>query len=192
MSSMTVTSVRASDIRACTAGLLRFAIPGELDALLADPLTVDAHTSYGTPNRAVIEALIRRPGRERLKDALFGSEKVHPALLDPASCLLGRLLDLDDPVINSLLFESGISRNLRRQLAHQTSRRDGVTPVPFPPGVREHLRKPDLPGRLRTALLFAADPDTAGHALRSLGRGADPHGAAWACRTLLLAGRTGE
>src|SRR5690606_899216 len=85
-----------------------------------------------------------------------------------------------------------VPRNLRRQLAHQTSRRDGVTPVPLPAGVRRFLLSADVPDSLRHALLYAPDPDLAGSALRSLGAGASPHGAAWACRTLLDAGRADE
>ncbi|MGW6495196.1 hypothetical protein [Nonomuraea angiospora] len=177
----TVTSVRARDIHACTAGLLRFAAPDEVDALLGDPLTQDASVSYGMLNQIVAEALLRRPGRKRLPSTA--------ALLDPATSLLGQLLDLDDPQVNGQLFLSeGMPRNLLRQLSHQTSRRDGVTPVPLPSNVRDKA----VTQRHQAMLLHAADPGTAAQALRSLGRGADPHGAIRACRTLLDAGRTAE
>ena len=187
---------RARDIAHCTAGLLRFATPEEMDALL-DVLPGErarhALHSHGMPNRVVAEAMLRRREPEQLK-----------WLIDQAlSCrhtpsLLGRLLDLDDPQVNERMLlagptPNGIPRNLRRQLAHQTSRRDGVTPVPLPKRTRTLLSA----GRGRQnaldhALLYAADPDLAGRALRFLGAGADPHGAVRACRTLLDARRVHE
>jgi hypothetical protein len=177
----TVTFVRARDIHACAAGLLRFAAPDEVDTLLGDPLTQGASVSYGMLNRAVAEALLRRPGKKGLPPT--------NALLDPETSLLGQLLDLDDPQVNGQLFLSGeMPRNLLRQLAHQTSRRDGVTPVPLPSDVRDKA----VTQRHQSPLLYAADPGTAAQALRALGRGADPHGAVRACRTLLDAGRTAE
>ncbi|NRQ32593.1 hypothetical protein HII36_12190 [Nonomuraea sp. NN258] len=178
----TVTSVRARDMRACAAGLLRFAAPDEVDALLGDPLARGASVSYGLLNRAVAESLLRRPGARRLPLAA--------ELLHPASSLLGLLLELDDPRVNGELFLSGeMPRNLRRQLAHQTSRRDGVTPLPLPGHVLDQAAGTQ---RHLNLLLHAADPGTAGPALRRLGRGADPHGAIRACRTLLDAGHTAE
>ncbi|MEV0616698.1 hypothetical protein AB0I81_25505 [Nonomuraea sp. NPDC050404] len=181
MNAKTVTSVRARDIYACAAGLLRFARPDEVDVLLGDPLTRDACVSYGLLNRTVAEALLRRPGPRRLPPM--------DALLDPATSLIGRLLDLDDPEVNGRLFVAdGMPRNLLRQLAHQTSRRDGVTPVPLPPSVLDHAGTQ----RQQSLLLHAADPGTAAGALWALGRGADGHGAVRACRTLLDAGRTAE
>lgn len=177
---MKATIVRAADIHRCAAGLLRFAAPDEADALVADPLTRDAAVSYGTLNRPVADAMLRRPGEKRLPPAA--------QLLDPVASLLGQLLDLDDPQVNGELFLSEeMPRNLRRQLAHQTSRRDGVTPLPLPPDVLDKAVT-----QRHQSLLHAADPGTAARALRSLGRGADPHGAVRACRTLLDAGRTGE
>ncbi|HEY8479457.1 MAG TPA: hypothetical protein VIL71_06450 [Spirillospora sp.] len=186
---------RARDIARCAAGLLRFATPGEMDALLGvlpDAWVRAALDSHGMGNRVVVEALLRRGSRADL-DLL-----VRRALLagDPPF-LLGRLLDLDDPEVNAALLTADatlarVPRNLRRQLAHQTSRRDGVTPVPLPAGVRRFLLSADVPDSLRHALLYAPDPDLAGSALRSLGAGASPHGAAWACRTLLDAGRADE
>ncbi|MEV6154978.1 hypothetical protein AB0L53_32015 [Nonomuraea sp. NPDC052129] len=181
MNAPTATFVRARDIHACTAGLLRFAAPGEVDMLLGDPLTQGASISYGMLNRTVAEALLRRPGKKRLPHA--------KALLDPETSLLGQLLDLDDPQVNGQLFLSGeMPRNLLRQLAHQTSRHDGVTPVLLPWDVRNKA----VTQRHQSLLLYAADPGTAAQALRSLGRGADPHGAVRACRTLLDAGRAAE
>ncbi|MFI6921391.1 hypothetical protein ACIBIZ_15675 [Nonomuraea spiralis] len=181
MNATTVTSVRALDIRACAAGLLRFAAPYEVDTLLGDPLTQNASVSYGLLNRVVAEAMLRRPGGKRLPPAY--------ALLAPGTCLVGRLLDLDDPQVNGQLFLTpGMPRNLLRQLAHQTSRHDGVTPLPFSSDVLDAA----VTQRHQSFLLHAADPDTAARALRSLGRGADPHGAIRACRTLLDAGRTAE
>ncbi|GAA2112401.1 hypothetical protein [Actinomadura alba] len=196
MTSATATYLRASDSYACTAGLLRFATPGELDALLGhlrhERASV-AHVSHGMPNRMIAEAMLRRPDRALLLESLRDSRLPGDAISDHASSLLGRLLDLDDPEINLTLFVSErASRNLRRQLAHQTSRADGVSPVPFPPYLWELLHggaDEATAGRLLPSLLHAADPDLAGHALRALGRGADPHGALRACRTLLDAGR---
>lgn len=159
--------------------------------LLPDDHVRKAVNSYRMPNRVVIEALLRR-GRGGDLELL-----VEHALRagDPAA-LLGRLLDLDDPEVNAaLLIADGViarlPRNLRRQLAHQTSRRDGVTPVPLPGQTWTgalSLQKETLD----QAILYAADPDQAGSALRSLGAGADPHGAIWACRTLLDAHRAHE
>ncbi|MFI7618654.1 hypothetical protein ACIBP6_46265 [Nonomuraea terrae] len=178
-----VARVRAADIRACAAGLLRFAAPGELDALLADPLTAQAHTSYGMLNLTVVEAFLRRDGRP---PAGLLSD---PALSDPKSCLLGRLLDLDDPEVNGALFLSpAVPRNVLRQLAGQTSRRDGVTLVPLP----AHVLQQAGSERLLNALLHSSDPDVAAHALRTLGRGAEPHGAVRACRLLLDTHRSYE
>lgn len=185
---------RARDIARCTSGLLRFATPAEMDALLGhvpDGRVRHLLNSHGTPNRVAAEALLRR-GRVADLDLL-----VQHALLvgDPPS-LLGRLLDLDDPEVNATLLtaESALTRiprNLRRQLAHQTSRRDGATPRPLPADTRaalfSHAGEP-----IDHALLYAADPDLAGSALRFLGPGADPHGAVWACRTLLDAHRGHE
>ncbi|GAA3987225.1 hypothetical protein GCM10023085_81610 [Actinomadura viridis] len=187
---------RAQNIARCTAGLLRFATPAEMDALLGHlPAARVRHAlhSHGTPNRVVAEAVLRRGRREEL-DRL-----VDDALLnDGPPTLLGRLLDLDDPETNASILgaEGGLTRiprNLRRQLAHQTSRRDGVTPVPLPEGMRELLMAGHrTPEPLDHALLHAQDPDLAGTALRFLGAGADPHGAVRACRTLLDAGRGHE
>ncbi|MEV3982354.1 hypothetical protein [Nonomuraea sp. NPDC049758] len=181
MNATTVTSVRALDIHGCAAGLLRFAAPYEVDSLLGDPITQGAFVSHGMLNRVVAEALLRRPGPKRLPPA--------DVLLDPGTCLPGRLLDLDDPQVNGQLFLSpGMPRNLLRQLAHQTSRHDGRTPLPFPQDVLEAA----VTDRHQSFLLHAADPGLAARALRTLGRGADPHGAIQACRTLLDAGRTAE
>ncbi|SDK23242.1 hypothetical protein SAMN05421874_10670 [Nonomuraea maritima] len=189
-----VARVWAADIRACAAGLLRFATPGELDALLGDPLTSEAytsfgtlttraHTSYGMLNQAVVEASLRRAGRPPA-DLL-----TDPALYDPKSCLLGRVLDLDDPEVNGALFLSPATpRNVLRQLAGQTSRRDGVTPVPLP----EHVLREAGSVRLLNALLHSPDPDIAAHALRALGPGAEHHGAVRACRLLLDTHRSPE
>ncbi|MFC7582694.1 hypothetical protein ACFQYP_01930 [Nonomuraea antimicrobica] len=160
MNATTVTFVRARDIYACAAGLLRFAAPDEVDPLLGDPLAQGASVSYGLLNRPVTEALLRRPGDKRLPPTA--------ALLDHATSLLGQLLDLDDPQVNGQLFLlAGMPRNLLRQLAHQTSRRDGVTPVPLPSNVRDQA----VTQRHQCLLLHAADPGTAAEALRSLGRG---------------------
>jgi hypothetical protein len=197
---VTTTSIRAADLQHCTAGLLRFATPAELDALLGHlrhDRPVFAHVSHGMPNRAVAEAMLRRPDRGLLLDSLRDSGLIGQALVRSGDGLLGRLLDLDDPEVNFELFVSGHApRNLNRQLAHQTSRRDGVTPVPFPPDVWKLIHEKSTGDRLRTAmlipLLHAADADLAGHALRALRRGADPHGAIRACRTLLDAGREHE
>lgn len=186
---------RAFDIARCTAGLLRFATPGEMDALLGHlpkSRVEQAVHSFGRPNRVVLEALLRR-GRPSDLDLL-----VQHALLagDPPE-LLGRLLDLDDPEVNAALLTAEgalgrIPRNLRRQLAHQTSRRDGATPLPLPAGVRETLLATRGQESLDHALLCAADPELAGGALLHLGAGADPHGAVLACRTLLDADRRTE
>ncbi|RFS86046.1 hypothetical protein D0T12_05280 [Actinomadura spongiicola] len=185
---------RARDIVRCTAGLLRFATPREMDALLdhlPDHRVQHLATSHGMPNRVVLEALLRR-GRGADLDFL-----VQRALLvaDPPS-LLGRLLDLDDPQVNASLLSADrmltrLPRNLRRQLAHQTSRRDGVTPVPLPDEALASLYT-RRQSSLDHAMLYAADPVLAGDALRRLGAGADPHGALWACRTLLDAHRVHE
>ncbi|PZG15140.1 hypothetical protein [Nonomuraea aridisoli] len=193
-----VARIRAADIRACAAGLLRFATSGELDTLLADPLTAQAHTSYGMLNRTVVEASLRRDGRPPaglLSDpapsdpAPSDPALSDPALFDPKSCLLGRLLDLDDPEVNGALFLSPATpRNVLRQLAGQTSRRDGVTPVPLP----AHVLQQATSERLLNALLHSSDPDVAAHALRTLGRGAEPHGAVRACRLLLDSHRSYE
>ncbi|MFD0539799.1 hypothetical protein ACFQY7_44590 [Actinomadura luteofluorescens] len=54
---------RAFDIARCTAGLLRFATPGEMDALLGHlpkSRVEQAVHSFGRPNRVVLEALLRR------------------------------------------------------------------------------------------------------------------------------------
>ncbi|GAA2425009.1 hypothetical protein GCM10010191_41520 [Actinomadura vinacea] len=190
------TFTKARNFAGCTAGLLRFATPGEVDVLLGrlpEQYVRHALYSHGMPNRVVMEAVLR--GRKSgqidwlVKQAL---------LRDEPSELLGRLLDLDDPKVNEALLtaesrRTRIPRNLRRQLAHQTSRRDGVTPLPLPAELRELL----LAGHRRQepldhAMLHAADPDLAGNALRFLGAGADPHGAVRACRTLLDAGRDEE
>ncbi|MFI0485665.1 hypothetical protein [Actinomadura sp. 9N215] len=185
---------RARNIARCTAGLLRFATPREMDALLdrlPDDHVRQAVNSHGMPNAVVLGALLRR-GRVDDLDLL-----VQQALLvgDPPS-LLGRLLDLDDPEVNAtVLIADGVltrlPRNLRRQLAHQTSRRDGVTPRPLPgetwTGALSQRKE-----ALDQAILYATDPDQAGSALRSLGAGADPHGAIRACRTLLDAHRAHE
>ncbi|WP_141578954.1 hypothetical protein [Actinomadura sp. WMMA1423] len=187
--------IRAKNLLACTAGLLRFATPGEMDVLLGHlPLSLLEHTlsTHGMPNRVVLEALLRR-GRAADLDLLVQ----HAVLAGDPPELLGRLLDLDDPEVNATLLtaESAlgrIPRNLRRQLAHQTSRRDGVTPLPLPPQVRENLLSTRGQEPLDHALLYAADPDLAGDALLYLGAGADPHGAVQACRTLLDAGRAHE
>ncbi|MGI5417669.1 hypothetical protein [Actinomadura luteofluorescens] len=186
---------RAFDIARCTAGLLRFATPGEMDALLGHlpkSRVEQAVHSFGRPNRVVLEALLRR-GRPSDLDLL-----VQHALLagDPPQ-LLGRLLDLDDPEVNATLLTAEaalgrIPRNLRRQLAHQTSRRDGVTPLPLPAEVRRTLLSTRGQEPLDHALLYAADPELAGDALLYLGAGADPHGAALACLTLLDADRRAE
>ncbi|MGW3768421.1 hypothetical protein [Actinomadura verrucosospora] len=186
---------RARNIARCTAGLLRFATPGEMDALLGHlpkSRVEVAMRSYGRPNRVVIEALLRR-GRPSDLDLLVQ----HAVLAGDPPELLGRLLDLDDPEVNATLLtaESAlgrIPRNLRRQLAHQTSRRDGVTPLPLPAEVRRTLLSTRGQEPLDHALLCAADPDLAGDALLYLGAGADPHGAVLACRTLLDAGRRHE
>ncbi|MFC5753685.1 hypothetical protein [Actinomadura rugatobispora] len=187
---------RARDIARCTAGLLRFATPGEMGELLG--LLPPGHVphalhSHGTPNRVVMEAMLRR-GRTKDLTLLVEQALLHD---DPPG-LLGRLLDLDDPEVNGELLtaEAGLARiprNLRRQLAHQTSRRDGVTPRPLPAELRTLLstghRAQDP---LDHALLYAADPDLAEKMLWFLGAGADPHGAVRACRTLLDAGRHAE
>jgi hypothetical protein len=189
-------TTRAQNIEGCTAGLLRFATPAEMDALigmLPGGRVQEAAHSHGMANRVVLEALLRR-GRAGDMDLL-----VQHALLDgdPPS-LLGRLLDLDDPEVNATLLTAatalgGVPRNLRRQLAHQTSRRDGVTPRPLPAEMRQALlSRQGAPGSVDHALLFAADPDMAGTALWFLGAGADPHGAVQACRTLLDAHRGHE
>ncbi|MFC4052873.1 hypothetical protein ACFOY4_24560 [Actinomadura syzygii] len=187
-------TVRARNIARCTAGLLRFATPGEVDELLghlSDSRVRHATASHGMPNRVVIEALLRR-GRTADLDLLIQ----HALLVGDPPSLLGRLLDLDDPEVNATLLTAesalaGIPRNLRRQLARQTSRRDGVTPVPLPASFRDDLF-PLHGGALDHALLYAADPELAGSALRFLGAGADPHGAVWACLTLLDSGRAHE
>ncbi|MES9536457.1 MULTISPECIES: hypothetical protein [unclassified Actinomadura] len=187
--------IRANDLLGCTAGLLRFATPDEMDVLLGHlPLSLLEHalSSHGTPNRVVLEALLRR-GRAGDLDLLVR----HAVLVGDPPELLGRLLDLDDPEVNATLLtaESAlgrIPRNLRRQLAHQTSRRDGVTPLPLPAEVREALLSTRGQDPLDHALLYAADPDLAGGALLYLGAGADPHGAVQACRTLLDAHREHE
>lgn len=194
MTFLTVTSVRASNPSGCTAGLLRFATFDELH-ILAGLLPKDrmqaALNSYAMPNRTVAGVLLRR-GEPGDRAALVK----HALIDDPDSSLLGRLLDQDDPAINDLLFSADglgrLPRNLRRQLAHQTSRRDGVTPVPFTDDLRQRAYEPSCPDTWQHALLHSADPDLAEHALRTLGGGADPHGAARACRTLLDAGRTAE
>ena len=184
--------VWTNDIGAATAGLLRFASPAEMDELLdlvPDDRLRRALCSHGMANRVVMEAMLRRGKREHL------TWLVEQALLhdDPPE-LLGRLLDLDDPEVNGelLLAEAGLARiprNLRRQLAHQTSRRDGVTVRPLPAEVRELLMTTGkAPESLDHALLYAAIPAMAQHALWFLGAGADPHGAVHACRTLLDAG----
>ncbi|MBC6457308.1 hypothetical protein [Actinomadura sp. HBU206391] len=196
MTSATATYLRASDGYACAAGLLRFATPGELDALLGH-LRHDragrAHVSHGMPNRMIAEAMLRRPDRGLLLETMRDSRLAGDALSDHTSSLLGRLLDLDDPEINLALYLSDrVPRNLRRQLAHQTSRRDGVSPVPLPARLWELLHEADGQGRtsrLLPPLLHSADPDLADHALGALRRGTDPHGAVRACRTLLDAGR---
>ncbi|MGH3243270.1 MAG: hypothetical protein ACRDNL_23025 [Spirillospora sp.] len=185
---------RTRNIGHCTAGLLRFATPGEMDALL-DRLP-DAHlrqavNSHGMPNRVVIEALLRRRRGDDLEVLVEQALRAG----DPPA-LLGRLLDLDDPEVNAtLLTADGVAgrlpRNLRRQLAQQTSRRDGVTPVPLP-GQTWTGAMSRSGESLAQAILYAADPDQAGSALRRLGAGADPHGAIWACRTLLDAHRAHE
>ncbi|RKS68376.1 hypothetical protein BZB76_6639 [Actinomadura pelletieri DSM 43383] len=185
---------RARDIVRCTAGLLRFATPREMDALLdhlSDDRVQRLATGHGMPNRVVLEALLRR-GRVADLDFL-----VQQALLvgDPPS-LLGRLLDLDDPQVNATLLGADgvltrLPRNLRRQLAHQTSRRDGVTPVRLPDETLAPLYT-RRQSSLDHVMLYAADPVLAGDALRRLGGGADPHGAVWACRTLLDAHRVHE
>ncbi|WP_433466296.1 hypothetical protein [Spirillospora sp. CA-128828] len=189
-------TTRAQDIARCTAGLLRFATPGEMDVLagqLPDDRVRRAVSSYGTPNRVVLEALLRR-GRAGDLDLLVQ----HALRFDDPPSLLGRLLDLDDPEVNATLLtaESALAplpRNLRRQLAHQTSRRDGVTPRPLPAEMRRALLSQEgTPGPVDHALLFAADADVAGTALRFVGAGADPHGALQACRTLLDAHRKHE
>jgi hypothetical protein len=183
------TVTRAQNIVACVAGLLRFATPDEVDGLLGvipDGRARSALRSHGMPNRVVAEALLRR-GRHEDLDVLVDATLL--GNLEPS--MLGRLLDLDDPRVNEriLLAESGLTsipRNLRRQLAHQTSRRDGVTPVPLPEDTRDLLygaHRQQEP--LDHAMLYAADPDIAGHAIRFLGAGADPHGAVQACVTLL-------
>ncbi|WP_329520313.1 hypothetical protein [Spirillospora sp. NBC_01491] len=186
---------RAADIGGCTAGLLRFATPHEADALLGQIPSVRARqslNSYGMPNRVVAEAMLRRGDKEHLGWLVVQA-------LRPGSwpVLLGRLLDLDDPVVNERLMaapgRTDVPRNLRRQLAHQTSRRDGVTPVPLPEGLRE-VPGPGDRASLGPdhALLHAADAGLAARALRFLGAGADPHGAARACRTMLDAGLRDE
>lgn len=186
---------RARDIARCTAGLLRFATPGETDALLGhlpDGRARHAMHSHGTPNRVVIEALLRR-GRPGDLDALV----THALTVGDPPSLLGRLLDLDSPEVNETFVSADVAltrlpRNLRRQLAHQTSRRDGVTPRPLPIGLREALPSGKAPESFDHALLHTADPGLAGAALRFLGAGADPHGAVQACRTLLDARRHHE
>ncbi|MFV2173574.1 hypothetical protein ACFHW2_25430 [Actinomadura sp. LOL_016] len=188
-------TTRAHDIVGCTAGLLRFATPDEADALLGhipDGRLGRVLRSHGTPNRVVIEALLRR-GRPGDLNTLV---RYAMAEDDPPS-LLGRLLDLDDPEVDGRLLGAEtrhrpLPRNLRRQLAHQTSRRDGVTPRPLPVRVRESVLSRTSPDALDHALLNAADPGLAGAALRFLGAGADPHGAVRACRTLLDARRDHE
>ncbi|WP_433325914.1 hypothetical protein [Spirillospora sp. CA-294931] len=184
--------IRARNPARCAAGLLRFAGPRELDDLVG-VLPVErvegALTSYRLPNRQVAAALFRLGGhRDRL---------VRHALLAPDHDLLGRLLDLDDPAVNAELLGAeyglcALPRNLRRQLAAQTSRRDGVTPVPLPEEFLSRVREARAKDALDHALLYAADPDQALHSLRLLGRGADPHGALWACRTLADAGRLAD
>jgi hypothetical protein len=161
--------------------------------LLPDGRLAYALHSHGMPNRVVMEAMLRRG---RTGDLTMLAEQA--LLHDDPPGLLGRLLDLDDPEVNGELLtaEAGLTRiprNLRRQLAHQTSRRDGVTPRPLPAELRELL----LAGHrvqepLDHALLYAADPDLAEKMLWFLGAGADPHGAVRACRTLLDAGRHQE
>ncbi|NDU71902.1 hypothetical protein GWI34_04570 [Actinomadura sp. DSM 109109] len=185
----------AFSIDHCAAGLLRFATPGEMDVLLGhlpQRRVETAMHSFGKPNRVVLEALLRR-GRPGDLDLLVR----HAVLAGDPPELLGRLLDLDDPEVNAdlLTAESAlgrIPRNLRRQLAHQTSRRDGATPLPLPAGVRDTLMSRRGQEPIDHALLCAADPDLAGDALLYLGAGADPHGAVLACRTLLDAGRRDE
>ncbi|WP_021595837.1 hypothetical protein [Actinomadura welshii] len=189
-------TIRAENIVGCTAGLLRFATPAEMDVLIG--MLPDEHVrlaarSHGMANRVVLEALLRRGGPGDL-DLL-----VQHALRagDPPS-LLGRLLDLDDPEVNATLLDAvtalgGVPRNLRRQLAHQTSRRDGATPRPLPAATRQDLLSGlGGSGALDHAMLYSADPDMAGTALWFLGAGADPHGAVQACRTLLDAHRGHE
>lgn len=188
-------TTRARDIVGCTAGLLRFATPDEADALLGhipEGRLRRALRSHDMPNRVVAEALLRR-GRPGDLNALVQ----HALGEGDPPCLLGRLLDLDDPEVNGRLLgaetrQRPLPRNLRRQLAHQTSRRDGVTPRPLPIRVRESVLSRTSPDALDHALLNAADPGLAGAALRFLGAGADPHGAVRACRTLLDARRDHE
>ncbi|QFG22596.1 hypothetical protein [Actinomadura sp. WMMB 499] len=186
---------RARDIARCTAGLLRFATPGEADALLGH-LAADrvekALQSHGTPNRVVVEALLRR-GRPGDLDTLV----THALMVGDPPSLLGRLLDLDSPEVNETFLGADtaltrLPRNLRRQLAHQTSRHDGTTPRPLPVSLQESLLSGKVPDALDHALLYTADPDLAGAALRFVGAGADPHGAVQACRTLLDARRHHE
>ncbi|MEO3827941.1 hypothetical protein [Actinomadura sp. B10D3] len=184
---------RAQDVSRCTAGLLRFATPAEMDVLIG--MLPNLHVrragrSHGLVNRVVLEALLRRGGPGDL-DLLvqYALEAGGPP------SLLGRLLDLDDPEVNANLLDAatalgGVPRNLRRQLAHQTSRRDGVTPLPLPAATRQGLLSGmGASGALDHAMLYSADPDMAGTALWFLGAGADPHGAVQACRTLLDAHR---
>ncbi|MFD0898889.1 hypothetical protein [Actinomadura sediminis] len=186
---------RARDIVRCTAGLLRFATPGELDELLdrlPEGRAERAVRSHGTPNRAVLEALLRR-GRPGDIDALV----THALTVGDPPSLLGRLLDLDSPEVAEAFVSADVAltplpRNLRRQLAHQTSRHDGVTPRPLPIGLREALPSAKVPEAFDHALLYTAEPGLAGAALRFLGAGADPHGAVQACRTLLDARRHHE
>ncbi|MCP9968000.1 hypothetical protein [Actinomadura madurae] len=189
-------TIRAENIVGCTAGLLRFATPAEMDVLigmLPAEHVRQAARSHGMANRVVLEALLRRGGPGDLD--LLVQHALRPG--DPPS-LLGRLLDLDDPEVNATLLDAvtalgGVPRNLRRQLAHQTSRRDGATPRPLPAATRQDLLSGlGGSGALDHAMLYSADPDMAGTALWFLGAGADPHGAVQACRTLLDAHRGHE
>jgi hypothetical protein len=187
------TTTRARNIKRCTAGLLRFATPDEMDVLIGELPEARVRgtvSSYGSVNRVVLEALLRRglpADLERLVQQVLQVGR-------PPS-LLGRLLDLDDPEVNAALLIAErdgvrVPRNLRRQLAHQTSRRDGVTPRPVPDRMRHELLSRLGPADgIDHALLFAADPDIAETALWFIGPGADPHGAIQACRTLLDARR---
>ncbi|MBE1532835.1 hypothetical protein [Actinomadura algeriensis] len=186
---------RTRNIARSTAGLLRFATPAEVDVLLGrlpDDRARRAMRSHGAPNRVVIEGMLRR-GRPGDLDALI----THALTVGDPPSLLGRLLDLDSPDVAWSLISADVAvrplpRNLRRQLAHQTSRHDGVTPRPLPTGLLEGVLSGKSPDAFDHALLHTADPDLAGAALRFIGAGADPHGAVRACRTLLDARRHHE
>ncbi|MCQ0016661.1 hypothetical protein [Actinomadura madurae] len=189
-------TIRAENIVGCTAGLLRFATPAEMDVLIG---MLPPSTS-GRP-RAVTAWRTGSCWRRCCGAAgpatwiCSSSTRCGPATRRPCSA---RLLDLDDPEVNATLLDAvtalgGVPRNLRRQLAHQTSRRDGATPRPLPAATRQDLLSGlGGSGALDHAMLYSADPDMAGTALWFLGAGADPHGAVQACRTLLDAHRGHE